>query len=189
MKFRIICGVILFAMTFSAQAATRGISGQSAPAWKVEEWFNLASDATSLDIDNFEGKIVYLYCFQSWCPGCHASGFPTLREVHDAFKEDEEVAFVAVQTVFEGYHANTLERAKQIAKEYQLTMPIGHSGSRAERPGLMSAYRTGGTPWTIVIDRDGIVRFNDYHLKPHQAIGLINSLKKTPESKGVKPSD
>jgi len=189
MKIRITCGVILFAMTFSIQGASRGISGQSAPAWDVKEWFNLESGATSLDISDFEGKVVYLYCFQSWCPGCHSSGFPALRSVSDAFKNDDEVAFVAVQTVFEGYHANTLNRAREIAKEYELTMPVGHSGSRSERPGLMSTYRTGGTPWTIIIDRDGIVRFNDFHLKPQQAISLINSLKKTTGSKDDKPSD
>ncbi len=183
MKTWIFCGVIIFAMSLSAQATSRGITGQPAPAWNVEEWFNVGSDATPLDIGDFEEKIVYLYCFQSWCPGCHASGFPSLRAVHEAFKDDEEVAFVAIQTVFEGFHANTLDRAKEIAKEYELTMPIGHSGSKIERPALMTAYRTGGTPWTIVIDRDGVVRFNDFHLKPEQAITMINALKKKAATK------
>jgi hypothetical protein len=41
----------------------------------------------------------------------------------------------------------------------------------------MRAYRTGGTPWTIIIDRDGVVRYNDFRVKPKAAISLINKLK------------
>ena len=37
-------------MTFSAHAASRGITGQPAPAWNVEKWFNTGSIAKRLDI-------------------------------------------------------------------------------------------------------------------------------------------
>ena len=42
----------------------------------------------------------------------------------------------------------------------------------------MRNYRTGGTPWTIIIDKQKIVRFNDFHIAPEHAIAMIDQLKK-----------
>ncbi len=80
---------------------TPGILGRPAPSWGVQRWINLPDDATSLDVGDFEGKVLYLYCFQSWCPGCHSQGFPTLQTMIERYRDADDVAFVAVQTVFE----------------------------------------------------------------------------------------
>ncbi|NIR52253.1 hypothetical protein GWO43_27040 [candidate division KSB1 bacterium] len=61
--------------------ADRGILKQEAPSWEVEKWFNLPEKKGRLDVTDFKGRVVYLYCFQSWCPGCHKYGFPTLKQV------------------------------------------------------------------------------------------------------------
>jgi len=91
------------------------------------------------------------------------------------FKGDEEVAFVAVQTVFEGFSSNTLKRAGETAARYDLDIPIGHSGSAGQFSSLMRNYRTGGTPWTIIIDKQGVVRFNSFRIEAEDAIhGLIS---------------
>ena len=170
---------LLFAGLVATQAAPeRGIVKQPAPTWDVDQWHQLPEGKTTLDLKDFEGKIVYLYCFQSWCPGCHSSGFPTLKAVSDHYAKDDSVAFVAVQTVFEGHHTNTFEKIPAIAKKYGLTMPMGHSGSKMKRPPIMTGYRTGGTPWTIIIDTKGTVAFDGFHLKPAQATKLIDGLKK-----------
>ncbi|MDP6360864.1 MAG: hypothetical protein QF473_37475 [Planctomycetota bacterium] len=42
----------------------------------------------------------------------------------------------------------------------------------------MRNYRTGGTPWTIIIDRKGKVRYNDFHIQPAAAIRLFEELLK-----------
>ena len=160
-------------------ARDTGILGKKAPAWQAEEWMNLPTGETALDVDDFKGKVLYLYCFQSWCPGCHSSGFPTLAAVHEKFKGNDKVAFVAMQTAFEGGESNSFKRAQEIAKKYKLTMPIGQAGSGEGTPALMQHYRTGGTPWTIIIDQTGVVRFNEFHISPDQAERLINELLST----------
>jgi hypothetical protein len=43
----------------------------------------------------------------------------------------------------------------------------------------MGRYRSGGTPWIVIIDKKGIVRFNGFHLSPAKAIRLIDQLRKT----------
>jgi len=157
-----------------------GIMHAKAPSWGVTTWFNLPPGKESVDVTDFTDKIIYLYCFQSWCPGCHSHGFPALLEVRKQFAADSDVVFVAVQTVFEGFEANTAERARETAQQYQLTVPVGHDpGPDGRRSLIMQRYRTGGTPWTIVIDRTGLVQFNDFHVDAYQMTDLINRLRRT----------
>ena len=158
---------------------TGGILGQDAPEWKVEEWISLPTGMKAgPKLGDLKGKTVYLYCFQSWCPGCHSSGFPTLKEVSDHFKGDDEVAFVVMQTVFEGFSANTPEKARAVARKYDLEhLPFAQSGTRERESDIMKSYRTRGTPWTIIIGPDGKVAYNDFHIKAAEAIELIDELK------------
>ena len=153
-----------------------GIRGQPAPRLQIDRWYNLPLDKNSIDVTDYRGKVIYLYGFQSWCPGCHRYGFPTLTELIEHYKDNDDVAFIAVQTTFEGFGANTPERAKEMADRYGLTIPVGHSGSSKQPSAVMRRYRTGGTPWTVVIDGDGTVRFNDFHIQPLVAVEMIDRL-------------
>lgn len=165
-----------------------GVLDAPAPAWNVDTWFNLPKGKTSLDLADYKGKVVYLYGFQSWCPGCHSVGFPTLQKLIEKFDKADDVAFVAVQTTFEGFDTNTATAAKKTGERYKLSIPIGHSGSQSKRSGLMRAYKAGGTPWTIVIDKDGVVRYNDFHITPEQGEKLINALRARPLASADTPA-
>lgn len=167
--------LFLCLVVFNLQAA--GIQGQKAPSFGVDKWLQ-TNGKSSLDIDDYKGKVLYVYGFQSWCPGCHSHGFPTLGKLSKHYKGDKEVAFVAIQTVFEGFSTNTIEAAKKIIKQYNLTMPVGHSGLDGNRSQFMLDYKSGGTPWTVIIDKNGIVRFNNFHAKVDDIINYIDVLKK-----------
>lgn len=162
------------------EASRLGILNRPAPNWGVTQWLNLPKGKSSLDVADYRGKVIYLYAFQSWCPGCHQHGFPTLKEVIARYGSDTNVAIIAVQTTFEGFHANGFEQAKQTTRRYDLKMPVGQSGTAQEPSLLMRRYRTGGTPWTIIIDREGVVRFNDFHIEAEAAGRLIDRLKQSP---------
>ena len=176
-----LCWLLVGSSTLFAQSPRRGIEGRPAPAWQVERWFNLPEGTDTLDVSDFRGKVVYLYGFQAWCPGCHSRGFPTLKTLSTRFADADDVAFVAIQTTFEGFDSNTAARAKAMGERYGLEMPIGHSGSNGTRSRLMQDYRTGGTPWTIVIDKTGRVRFNDFHLDVETGARMIEKLRKEPD--------
>ncbi len=153
-----------------------GIASEPAPEWGVTQWFNLPNGRTALDLEDVEAGVIYLYCFQSWCPGCHSHGFPTLLDVKDSFP-DGDVAFVAIQTVFEGFEVNTLEGAKKVADRYELDIPFGHDTGPDGRLSLvMQRYRTGGTPWTVLIDRRRHVRFNGFQADSDDLEGMITQL-------------
>lgn len=93
------------------------------------------------------------------------------------YQNDPDVAFVAIQTTFEGFDSNTFEKTKKVAADYKIKIPVGHSGSREQFSPVIANYRSGGTPWAVIIDRNGIVRFNYYHLEYLQATMLIDKLK------------
>jgi len=41
----------------------------------------------------------------------------------------------------------------------------------------MQKYRTRGTPWVVLIDKTGLVQFNNFHLDPAKASSIIDQLK------------
>ena len=95
------------------------------------------------------------------------------------FRSDKNVQFLTVQTVFEGFSSNTAAKAQRQAKKYGLTHPVGHDpGPRNSGSVTMRRYRSGGTPWIVIVDKKGVVRFNGFHIRPSGAVGLINSLKR-----------
>ena len=162
-------------MTFNLYAL--GIKGEMAPSFGVDNWIQ-SNGKSNLDINSYKGKVLYVYGFQAWCPGCHSHGFPTLQELSVHYKADQKIAFVAIQTVFEGFMFNSVSAAKDIIKKYALSMPVGHSGSSDKKSIFMKNYKSGGTPWTVIIDKNGMVRFNDFHADVNQIIEFMDKLKK-----------
>lgn len=159
--------------TANANASNYGILGQLAPELEVDYWIDAAGEPTSFKLADFTGVYTYLYCFQNWCPGCHSHGFPTLKKIADAFHDDERVVTVAVQTTFEGFGINTQDKVRKLQLQYELPITMGHDPGDAEThrpPKVMRAYRTGGTPWTVIINSQGRVVFNDFHADADKVI-------------------
>jgi len=174
---------LLIAFLFSllaseqADAARRGILGQPAPPLWANAWFNLPGNTGPVDLEAYRGQVVYLLFFQSWCPGCHRHGFPTLKKVRDHYAARGDVIFIAVQTVFEGFHTNDEAAARRTMAQFELEIPFGHDAGPDQGGSLtMPRYRAGGTPWTVIVDREGVVRFNGFHIKPGEAVKQIDRL-------------
>jgi len=176
------CALLAFAGLASeasearAKRPKRGIVGKSAPALRVHKWINVPAGKKTVRLSDYRGKVVYLYFFQAGCPGCLKHGFPALRTLTRRYKKDDKVAFIAIQTPFEGFKYHTARRLPELAKRFKLSIPMGHDG-RHSRKRLMRRYRTGGTPWVAIIDHTGVVRFDGYHLRVHHATRLLNALK------------
>ena len=152
-----------------------GIAGRQAPAWDLE-WLNLPETYGDLSVEDFRGKVLVVFCFQSWCPGCHSHGFPAMQEIEQHFRKNDDVQMVAIQTVFEGFGTNTAYRALEEVETYGLEIPVAHDAGDNGLSPFMRAYRTGGTPWTIVIDPAGKVVWNGFQIQPQQAISAIDRL-------------
>ena len=106
-------------------------------------------------------------------------GFPTLKKLTETFKGNDLVRFLGVQTVFEGYNFNTQDKLRKNQLKYVLNIPMAHAAGNPatrEAPKIMRNYRSGGTPWVVIIDPAGNVAYNGFHIEVARAISLINQL-------------
>jgi len=159
-----------------------GIEGHQAPELsKKIKWVNEKGEVMApIQLSDYKRKFKVIYGFQSWCPGCHSQGLPSLKKMVEALKENEKVAFFAVQTVFEGFQANTEDKLLETQKKYDLKIPFGHDTGSEEtgnHSSIMYHFRTGGTPWFIFIDENNTVVFNDFHLNAEKAIEYFQAIK------------
>lgn len=163
------------------QKSQYGIAGQTAPEWNIPIWVDGNGDKTEpVKLSDFKGKFKVVYCFQSWCPGCHSIGLPSLQQMTEALKGNDKVIFLAVQTVFEGRSSNTYEKMLEVQKKYSLKISFGQDNgdtSTKNISNIMYNYHTGGTPWFIFIDQDDNVVFNDFHLNTENAIEFLKTIK------------
>jgi len=152
-----------------------GISTHNAPELRVPYWIDgQGNEIAPIKLADLGDGYKVIYCFQHWCPGCHSRGFPTLKRMVDALS-DNGFGFAVVQTVFEGPDENTVDKLRETQLHYGLDLPFGHdlppAGGRY--PTVMEDYRSGGTPWFIVIDPKGEVIFNDFRLDPERLIAAF----------------
>jgi len=97
----------------------------------------------------------------------------------DALKDDDRINFFAVQTVFEGHEENTSEKLRELQKKYKLKIPFGHDPGDKSTDNIskiMYNYRSGGTPWFIVIGAGGSVVYNDFQIDVEKAIVVLKKL-------------
>lgn len=134
---------------------------------RVNEWIDGNGQLMDrpLRLADFGDGYKIIYCFQHWCSGCHARGFPTLKYLYDNLK-DKGFSFAVIQTVFEGADANTFDKLRVNQEKYALDIPFGHDlpGEGERYPSFMEDYRTAGTPWFTVIDPQGQVVYADFRL-------------------------
>jgi len=85
------------------------------------------------------------------------------KKLEDRFAKASDVVLMHVQTVWEGTHTNTPDRGRHETKRYKITVPVGFDGhvDGGRTSIIMQRFGTGGTPWTIIIDKRGEVRVNE----------------------------
>ncbi len=155
---------------------SKGIQGVKAPPLGVKNWIQLPEGKEIIDVSDYQGKTVVMLLFQSTCEACHKRAFPTLKMLVEKFGDREKLAFLAIQTPFEDFSDNTESKLQPTADEFGLTIPFGHL---AKTPGFHSvnaAYKTGGTPWWIIVNPDGIVEYNGFYLNPDIAVENLEKI-------------
>ena len=156
-----------------------GIKGGFATELEVDYWIDEeGKPTTSFKLADHKDKWVFLKCFQNWCPGCHSHGLPAAKKVSEAMAGNDQIVFAGIQTTFEGHGFNTVEKVRDIQLQYDLKMPMGHDPgeNNGGRPKTMLSYRTGGTPWMILISPDRQVVYNDFGINADSAIEFLQKV-------------
>jgi len=151
-----------------------------APGWEVSEWFN----SKGFDLVELKGRVVVIEFFQLWCPGCNAFSIPLLKEWHGTFEGElatGALKIVSIHTVFEGFDYQSPDRLRRFLKRKKILHPVGVDraipGQRLPR--TMRRWGTMGTPEVAIVDKKGIVRFQEFGgFDPRSAEALIRKLLK-----------
>jgi len=111
-------------------------------------------DGTPISITDYRGQVVLLDFWATWCRPCRKS-FPALHELQRAY-EDEGVVLLVV----------SIDKTAQAAREYleangYPTDTVLWQSLEAARE-VKALYGVVGIPRTIVIDREGIIRFSGH---------------------------
>lgn len=157
-----------------------GIVGLPAPPLENVRWIDENGDERSpLTLAELGRGFRILYFFQDWCAGCHAHGFPTFMTLAEKLS-DKGVGLAAIQTVFEGSEVNTFDHLRENQRRYGLRVPFGHAvadpASADAVPAIMEAYRSGGTPWFVVIAPDSRVVYNGFRLDAESLVQTLRPL-------------
>lgn len=165
-------------LSATASSNDYGIIGKAAPELEVEEWIDAeGKPASAFKLANHKGQYIFMEFWQSWCPGCHSHGFPSLKKISDAFQDSKHFTAISIQTTFEGYATNTAKKMREIQKQYDLNIMMGHDAGNEKthaHPKTMVSYRTGGTPWAVLISPEGKVIFNGFSIDSEKTIDVLS---------------
>ena len=155
-----------------------------APELQVPIWIDGEGEKRSpFKLDQHSGKWVFLKCFQNWCPGCHSSGFPTLKRLVQEYGPDhKKITFAAIQTTFEGHSTNNKDALRELQLRYDTPIPFGHdegdprlpNNNPKHYPNTMVSYKTRGTPWLVLITPTREVLYSNFHVNVEKLIEYLN---------------
>ena len=143
----------------------------------VPYWIDTNGKSTTFSLAKNYGKWIIINCFQHWCEGCHVYGLPDLQKIAAAFIDNANIEVICIQTVFEGFEANTQDKLRETQLHYKLPIIMGHDAGDPDGdvfPSTMSKLETGGTPWMILMDPEGKIIFSDFRI---DVTHLINFLR------------
>jgi thiol-disulfide isomerase/thioredoxin len=111
-----------------------------------------------VSLADYKGKVLVLDFWATWCAPCHET-IPFVMQTMQRYKDDPNVQFLFVNT--RERSANSRDAvAKYIAKnQYKFTVVLDELNAEGKQERFYRAFHVAGLPTRIVIDGNGIVRF------------------------------
>lgn len=130
-------GILAVVLTFNFLIAR--VNDQAAPEFTL-----IALDGTEVTLRDFEGKVLFLNFWATWCSPCRQE-IPGFLEIYDKYK-DEGMEILGVSLDLQGSDV-----VKPFAEKMKITYPLAMANNE-----IMQAYQPGpAIPATIIIDREG----------------------------------
>jgi peroxiredoxin len=137
---KIISTLFLF-LLLSPLTADSAQVGQPAPSFSLK-----ALQGNSVNLSDFEGKVVFLDFWAPWCAPCREE-LPELDRLYRKYRKD---GFEVVGICLDTPEARVTKFLQKVPVTFQIL--IDKKGEAAE------VYRFSGVPAGFLIDRDGIIR-------------------------------
>ena len=120
-----------------------------APGFEVQNF----GGGDAINLDQFQGKVVYVDFWASWCAPCLKS-FPFMQELHTRYSNDGLV-IIAINM------DQNIQDARDFLAEHPVTFLIGQdaAGIVAQQYGVIAL------PSSFIVGRDGLIKDDHYGFK------------------------
>ncbi len=132
----------------------------SAPDFTLE-----TLDGPNLRLEEYRGQVVLLNFWASWCGPCRQE-MPVLDRLHQRY---EDTGFAVLGVNVEGERAP----AQKIVDKTNVTFPVLIDAKQK----VSEMYDLEAMPSTVVIDRDGVVRYIHRGYKPGDEAKYVEVVK------------
>jgi len=148
-------------------------SAEPAPELDITEW--LGHD--SVRLSELRGKVVLLDFWMTWCGPC-ISTFPRLRDWNKKYggADFEVVGVTQYEGSKEGKRLTSLQELdylRDFKEKYKMTYPVA-----IIRTGDISKYGIAAFPTTVLLDRNGVIRYIGIGAGGEEAQNLEDTIKK-----------
>lgn len=155
-----VLGIALLALTASMDSHAVAIS-DDAPDFTLK-----SLEGSNLRLEEYRGQVVLLNFWASWCGPCRQE-MPLLDRLHHRY---EDTGFAVLGVNVEGEAAP----AQEIVDAINVTFPILIDDGQQ----VSQMYNLQAMPSTVVIDRDGVVRYIHLGYKPGDEAKYVEVVKR-----------
>jgi len=149
MKIRKLVSALLVTVFAATSLASSGLEGQAAPDFALK-----SSTGENLRLSEYRGDVVMINFWATWCGPCRQE-MPLLDELYTRY---ERVGFNLLGVNID----DDSRRAMQMIDELGVNFPVLFD-SRKE---VSRLYEVEAMPVTILVDREGDVRYVHHGYKP-----------------------
>jgi peroxiredoxin len=129
--------------------------------------FTLKSlEGTNLRLDEYKGQVVLINFWASWCGPCRQE-LPLLDRINERYRD---AGFAVLGVNVEG----TMGPASEMAKKTGVTFPVLVD----ENQRVSEMYDLEAMPTSVVVDRDGVVKYVHRGYKPGDEAKYVEVVKK-----------
>ena len=149
-------------------------SADPAPEIKMIEWIG----TESATLEELRGKVVLLDFWATWCGPC-ISTFPRLREWHKDYSGSDFVIIGVTQyySEQEGKRMSKLQELEYL-KDFKEKHKLPYPFAIAESSEAKMKYGVNAYPTTVLLDRNGVVRYMGIGAGLEESENLENMIKK-----------
>lgn len=118
--------------------------GQPAPDFALRSW-----DGANMRLSEHSGEVVLINFWATWCGPCRQE-MPLLDEIYGKYRRAGLVLFSVNLD-----EQSNLDAAREMAKTLRVSYPVLFDA----RKEVSRAYQASTMPLTVLIDREGVVRY------------------------------
>jgi peroxiredoxin len=157
---KLICVVLAAAGCAGATAGDTLANGAAAPGFQLE-----SAAGKTVNLSDYRGQVVLLNFWASWCGPCRKE-MPILEQLHKQYKSK---GFTMVGVNVEPSSADAVNWLKSTPVSFPILFDTDSSVSKL--------YRVEGMPNTVIVDRNGKVRYIHRGYKPGEENEYLDQIR------------